>query len=279
LFRHFVVAQTQFSDKTVCGPKQGADAVKNCDPTSQDSSGVAAAAVHKRELRKNLLKALLLAVFLVTALAVVRFSPLGAYLKISNTEVLQARLREFSNLAPAVFLLAGAFMIMIGTPRSVISILGGIVFGLFWGILLALLAAMLGSTIIFLLTKWLGRPLFKQKVGGYLKVIENHTRADGFLLVLIMRQLPLTSLLINVLLGLTSISLGIFLLGSIVGLLPETIIFALFGSSLQESFALRVSIASSLWVLLIVVVRLFFRRSPLAQSIALKLKAVKSGSG
>jgi uncharacterized membrane protein YdjX (TVP38/TMEM64 family) len=110
-------------------------------------------------------------------------------------------------------------------------------------------------------------------------VIENHTRADGFLLVLIMRQLPLTSLLINVLLGLTSISLGIFLLGSIVGLLPETIIFALFGSSLQESFALRVSIASSLWVLLIVVVRLFFRRSPLAQSIALKLKAVKSGSG
>jgi uncharacterized membrane protein YdjX (TVP38/TMEM64 family) len=94
-----------------------------------------------------------------------------------------------------------------------------------------------------------------------------------------MRQLPLTSLLINVLIGLTSISLGIFLLGSIVGLLPETIIFALFGSSLQERFVLRIAIASSLWIILILIIRLFFRRSPLAQTIALKLKAVKSGNG
>jgi uncharacterized membrane protein YdjX (TVP38/TMEM64 family) len=235
--------------------------------------------LQKKEFQKNLLKAFLLIAILVSALAIVRFSPLGAYLKISNIEMLQAKLHEFSRLAPAIFLVGGAFLITIGTPRSVISILGGLVFGLFWGILLALSAALLGSTAIFLLTKWLGRPLFKQKVGGYLKAIENHTKADGFLLVIIMRQLPLTSLLINVLIGLTSISLGIFLLGSIVGLLPETIIFALFGSSLQERFVLRIAIASSLWIILILIIRLFFRRSPLAQTIALKLKAVKSGNG
>jgi uncharacterized membrane protein YdjX (TVP38/TMEM64 family) len=232
----------------------------------------------KKELKQNLLKAILLAVILVTALAFVRFSPLGEYLKISNIELLQQKIREFRGLAPAVFLIGGALLITLGTPRSVISILGGVVFGLFWGILLALLSALLGSTVIFLLTKWLGRPLFKQKVGKYLKAIEHHTKADGFLLVIIMRQLPLTSLLINVLIGLTSISTGIFLLGSIVGLLPETIIFALFGSSLQESFVLRVSMASSLWIILILIIRLFFRRSPLAQTIARKVKTVKSGN-
>ena len=145
-------------------------------------------------------------------------------------------------------------------------------------LLLALLAALLGSTVIFLLTKSLGRPLFKQKVGGYLKAIENHTKTDGFLLVVIMRQLPLTSLLINVLIGLTSISMSIFLLGSIIGLLPETIIFVLFGSSLQESFVLRVSIASSLWIVFILMIRLMFRRSPLAQTIALKFKTAKPGN-
>ena len=165
-----------------------------------------------------------------------------------------------------------------GVPRAVVSILGGLVFGLLGGILLALSAALLGSSIIFLLTKWLGRPLFKQKVGVYLKAIENHTKTDGFFMVIILRQLPLTSLLVNVLIGLTSISIGIFILGSMVGLLPEIIIFALFGSSLQESFVLRVSIASTLWIILILAVRLFFRRSPLAQSIAQKLKAIKSGN-
>jgi uncharacterized membrane protein YdjX (TVP38/TMEM64 family) len=253
--------------------------VKNIDQGRENSDDATVTNAQKREFQKNLLKAVLLVAFLVTALAIVRFSPLGAYLKISNIEMLQTKLHEFSRLAPAVFLVGGAFLITIGTPRSVISILGGLVFGLFWGILLALLAALLGATVIFLLTKWLGRPLFKQKVGGYLEAIENHTKADGFLLVVIMRQLPLTSLLINVLIGLTSISMGIFLLGSIVGLLPETIIFALFGSSLQERFVLRVAIASSLWIVLILVIRLFFRRSPLAQTIALKLKAVKSGNG
>ena len=133
--------------------------------------------------------------------------------------------------------------------------------------------------MIFGLTKWLGRPLFKQKVGEYLTAIENHTKADGLLLVIIMRQLPLTSLLINVLIGLTSISWAIFMLGSIIGLLPETIIFSLFGSSLQESFILRVSVASSLWIILILAIRLFFRHSPLAQALARKLKAIRPGNG
>lgn len=231
-----------------------------------------------KEFRKNLIKAASLAASLVTVLAILRFSPLGEYLKVSNIEFLQRKLSEFGALAPFVFLFAGALVITLGVPRSVVSILGGLVFGLFWGILLALSAALLGSIMIFLLTKWLGRPLFKQKVGRYLKAIENHTKANGFLMVIILRQLPLTSLLINVLIGLTSISIGVFILGSIVGLLPEIIIFVLFGSSLQENFVLRVSIASTLWIILILAARLFFRRSPLAQSLARKIKAATSSN-
>lgn len=233
----------------------------------------------KDELRENLIKAIILAVFLITVLSIVRFTGLSEYLNISNVDVLQQKLSRFDSLAPLIFLIGGAFVITLGVPRAVVSILGGLAFGLFWGILLALSAALLGSVIIFLLTKWLGRPLFKQKVGRYLAVIENHTRTDGFLMVIILRQLPLTSLLINILIGLTSISIGIFLLGSIVGLLPETIIFALYGSSLQENFVLRISIASTLWIILILVVRLFFKSSPLAQSVVQKIKSIRSGHG
>jgi uncharacterized membrane protein YdjX (TVP38/TMEM64 family) len=254
------------------------NAVKISDPGHKTIDDDAETTTQEKELQKNILKATLLVVILVASLALVRFSPLGEFLKISNIELLQQKIHEFGGLAPGVFLIGGALLITLGTPRSVISILGGVVFGLLWGILLALLSALLGSFIIFLLTKWLGRPLFKQKVGKYLKAIEHHTKTDGFLLVIIMRQLPLTSLLINVLIGLTSISTSIFVLGSIVGLLPETIIFALFGSSLQQSFVLRVSIASSLWIVLIIAIRLFFRHSALAQTIARKVKTVKSSS-
>jgi uncharacterized membrane protein YdjX (TVP38/TMEM64 family) len=275
-----MVSQTLFSHQTIFPAKRGCNVVTIFDPgrqTAEQNPGKSTP--EKRELRKNLFKAILLAALLITVLGIVRFSPLAEQLRVSNMAVLQQKLSEFGGLAPVIFLVGGAFVITLGVPRAVVSILGGLVFGLLGGILLALSAALLGSSIIFLLTKWLGRPLFKQKVGRYLKAIENHTKTDGFFMVIILRQLPLTSLLINVLIGLTSISMGIFILGSIVGLLPEIIIFALFGSSLQESFVLRVSIASTLWIVLILGVRLFFRRSPLAQSIAQKLKAIKSGKG
>ena len=222
--------------------------------------------------RSNIFKALLLAIFLVASLALVRFSPLGDYLKIANIDVLQQKLDEFQGWAPMVFLLGGAVLITLGAPRSLISILGGIVFDLFWGIVLAMAAALLGSIVIFWLTKLLGRPLFKQKVEHYLSAIDTQSRTSGFLIVILLRQLPLTCILVNVLIGLTSISTGVFLLGSIVGLLPETLIFALFGSSLQSSFVLRVSLASFLLILLALVIKLYYQRSPLAQEISQKLK-------
>ena len=232
----------------------------------------------KEEERKNILKALILGGFLVATFALIHLSPLGDYLKISQIDQLQRKLAEFQSWAPFVFLMGGAVLITVGTPRSLISISGGILFGLYWGMFLALGAALLGSTVLFLLTKMLGRPLFKQKVGPYLKIIENHSKTNGFLMVVLMRQLPLTCILINVLIGLTSISTGIFLLGSIVGLLPEIVIFTLFGSSLQENFAWRVSLAACLLILLALVLKICIQRSSLAQELLKKLKRSRTKS-
>jgi len=217
------------------------------------------------------IKALVLAAFLVAAFTLVRFSPVGEYLQVSNVSNLQQKLAAFHDWAPFVFMLAAALLIALGVPRSLISVLGGMVFGLFWGVMLSMLAALGGSVVIFLLTRWLGRPLFNQKVGPYLTVIEQHYSRHGFLLVVLLRQLPLTCSLVNVLIGLTSVSINVFLLGSAVGLLPETVIFALLGSSLQESFVLRISIAAFLLVFLALAIKLYYDRSPLASELKQKL--------
>lgn len=230
----------------------------------------------KAEIRRNVLKALLLAGLLAAALALVRFSPLGDYLKISNIGLLQQTLAQFQCWAPLVFLLGGAVVISLGAPRSLISVLGGVIFGLWSGVLLALAAALLGSVGIFMLTKRLGRPLFKQKIGSYLEIIEAQSRENGFMVVILLRQLPLTCILVNVLIGLTPISTGTFLLGSIVGLLPETIIFALFGSSLQQSFILRVSLASFLLVLFVLIGKIYYQRSQLGRAVAKQFRNGRS---
>jgi uncharacterized membrane protein YdjX (TVP38/TMEM64 family) len=163
-----------------------------------------------------------------------------------------------------------------GVPRSIFSVLGGMVFGFLTGTFLAIAAAFAGSVVIICLTRFLGRPLFHQKIGRRLKAIEGRLENNGFLVVLILRQLPLPGILVNVLIGLSSINSVAFILGSLLGLMPEAAIFALFGSSVQKDFALRISMASLFMILLVLVVKFYFRRSPLARELSQKLTMDKT---
>jgi len=214
------------------------------------------------------MKALILLIFLAGCLALIRFSPLRDYLQVARIDLLRDRLASLHGWAAVVFAGGGAVMIAMGAPRSAHSILGGMVFGFLEGTALSLAAAMLGSTVVFRVTRRLGRPLFRQKVGPYLKALDGRMEKEGFLTVVLLRQLPLTCMLVNVLIGLTAISTRAFLLGSIVGLLPEAAIFSLFGSSVREGFVLRISAALILLVFLIIVVRVHLRRSSLARKLS-----------
>ncbi len=216
-------------------------------------------------------KPLILTIVLASSLAIIHLSPLGHYLAPSNIHVLKDRLAGFHALAPIIFLAAGAVIVAMGAPRSIISILGGMVFGFLGGTLLSLAAALLGSIAIFWLTRALGRPLFCQRAGQRLKALEGHIEQNGFLVVILLRQLPLTCMLVNVLIGLTSVNTIIFILGSVVGLLPEAAIFSLFGSSVRGSFVLRVSMASFFLILFVLFLRIYYRSSPFAKELSQKL--------
>jgi uncharacterized membrane protein YdjX (TVP38/TMEM64 family) len=66
------------------------------------------------------------------------------------------------------------------------------------------------------------------------------------------------------------------MLGSLLGLIPEAAIFALFGSSVRDDFALRISLASLSLIVLIIVIKIYFRRSPLARELSQKLTRDKT---
>lgn len=221
-----------------------------------------------REDRSAVLRALLLATLVAGAFALARISPLADYLSASYLSELQGELAVFRRGTPVVFLLGGSGLIALGAPRSMISALAGTVFGLFWGVVLAMAATLLGSAPVFALTKLLGRPLFGRSVDKQLKIVEGCTKTGGLLIVVLLRQLPLTCMFVNILMGLTSIPMRVFIVGSVIGFLPETIIFALFGSSVHGNFVLRVSLASMLLVLLALGIRIYCRNSGLARAVA-----------
>lgn len=239
------------------------------EPFSEPDSG-------KRENIRDIIKTLLLIILLIGSLTVLRLSPLWYYLDPSHISLLQDKLAGFRSMAPFVFFAGGALLIAMGVPRTIFSILGGMVFGFLTGTFLAIAAAFAGSVVIIWLTRFLGRPLFHQKIGHRLKAIEGRLENNGFLVVLILRQLPLPSILVNVLIGLSSINSTAFIFGSLLGLIPEAAIFALFGSSVREDFALRISLASLSLIVLIIVIKIYFRRSPLARELSQKLTRDKT---
>ncbi|MBW1680742.1 MAG: TVP38/TMEM64 family protein [Deltaproteobacteria bacterium] len=233
-------------------PSEGTEAGVRAD---EDSTG------------RDLAKTLILAAVIVSALAFMRISPLGRYLNPREIGALQVRLLAFGHWAPVIFLAGGGAVIALGAPRSIVSLLGGMVFGPLWGTCLALGAALLGSVPVFLLTRWLGRPLFHKKVGPYLEIVRAGDTVNGLFLVFLLRQLPLACIVVNVLIGLTSVSVTVFLAGSTAGLLPEAFIFALFGGSLRHAFLWRVTTASVCLVALVLIMRAVYRRSELARGI------------
>jgi uncharacterized membrane protein YdjX (TVP38/TMEM64 family) len=230
----------------------------------------------KKETTRDIIKTLLLVIVIAGSLAAVRFSPIWYYLDRSHIYILREELTAFHSLAPFVFLAGGALIIAMGVPRTIISILGGMVFGFLSGTILATAAAFAGSVVVIWVTRVLGHPLFHQRIGHRLKAIEGHLRNNGFALVLILRQLPLPSMLINVLIGLSSIKTSAYVLGSVIGLVPEAAVFALFGSSVREDFALRISLASLCLIVLIIVIKIYFRRSPLARELSQRLTRDKT---
>jgi len=240
------------------------DAPEVQDPFAQPVS-------ERRENTRDIIKTLLLVAVIAGSLAAVRFSPVWYYLDRSHIYILREELTAFHSLAPFVFLACGALVIAMGVPRTIISILGGMVFGFLSGTILATAAAFAGSVVVIWITRVLGHPLFHQRIGHRLKAIEGHLRNNGFVLVLILRQLPLPSMLINVLIGLSSIRTSAYVLGSMIGLVPEAAVFALFGSSVRGDFALRVSLASLCLIALIIVIKIYFRKSPLARELSQKL--------
>ncbi len=202
---------------------------------------------------RNIGRILLLALVLSSVLAIVHFSGLKEYLHPDKIPLLQEKLAALPEfMGRLLFIAGGALVIVCGLGRSAVSLVSGVLYGPVWGAVYSVLAALSGSIVIFAFFRLLGRPLFLDRISGYVEKADKLVARNGFLAVILIRQLPLACLLVNILLALTRVSLVEFVCGSVVGFLPEAIVFALYGSSAQSGFFSKVAIASILLVVVVI---------------------------
>jgi len=124
-----------------------------------------------------------------------------------NTSAITSAIENAGNAAPFIFALIYILGSIFFLPGSVLTLLGGALFGPVMGTFINLTAATIGAMISFLISRFLAADWVTQKTGGKLKQIINGVENEGWRFVAFTRLVPLFPFnLLNYALGLTKIS-------------------------------------------------------------------------
>ena len=118
---------------------------------------------------------------------------------------------------------------------AVMTVAGGAVFGLAWGLLLVSFASSVGATIAMLISRTLLGDWVQKRYGEQLHSINAGLEKDGAFYLFSLRMVPLFPFfVINLVMGLTPLPAWRFYWVSQVGMLAGTVVFVFAGTQLAE---------------------------------------------
>jgi len=148
-----------------------------------------------------------------------------------------------------LFLCVAGLATAVALPRHVVSFLGGYAFGVVLGTLLGLIGTLLGCVVTFFYARVIGRPLVSARLGARVQRIEDFLAAHPFWMTVLIRLLPVgNNFATNLAAGVSRVPAIPFLLGSLLGYVPQTLVFALAGSGVDVGAAWRIGIAVALFL-------------------------------
>ncbi|MDW7747985.1 TVP38/TMEM64 family protein [Halomonas sp.] len=148
-------------------------------------------------------------------------------------------------LGPLLLLLLMMLAVVVGPiPTLPVTAAAGLAFGLLPGVLLSIIGAMTGAMIAFTLARLLGRDALRARLPtNPLFGIQGSQRLL-FLTVLVTRLVPIFSFaLVSYAAGVTAITATRFALGTVIGMLPMTLVFASLGRAFELHPLLSVTAA------------------------------------
>jgi len=148
-----------------------------------------------------------------------------------------------------LFVAVGFLFTAAGLPRQIICFLGGYAFGFTHGTALGLLATTLGCIAAFSYARILGRDFVASRFPRRVRKIDDFLRDNPLSMTLLIRLLPVGSNLVtNLAAGVSSVRIAPYVAGSVLGYLPQTIIFSLIGSGIALDPELRIGVSVLLFV-------------------------------
>ncbi|PCJ29284.1 MAG: hypothetical protein COA94_01980 [Rickettsiales bacterium] len=121
---------------------------------------------------------------------------------------------------------------------TLMTLVGGFLFGQTIGTIAVVTAASLGGCIIFSGVRLVSKNITNKRLGKWIKQMQQGFAENAFLYMLTVRLIPIFPfVIVNLVAGILQIRFRDFFLGTLLGIIPSSFIYVSIGVSLQELLA------------------------------------------
>jgi uncharacterized membrane protein YdjX (TVP38/TMEM64 family) len=169
-----------------------------------------------------------------------RLTPLGELLSLESLarhrEALAGFVARNAVAAAAIFVLAYVTVVAFSLPgATAMTIAGGLLFGAALGTALAVVAATIGATLVFLLARRIFGADALERLGPRAEKLARGLQREAGSYLLVLRLVPLFPFfLVNLVPAFAGVRLPVFAATTFLGIIPGTAVFALAGAGLGE---------------------------------------------
>ncbi|MEL6493951.1 MAG: TVP38/TMEM64 family protein [Cyanobacteria bacterium J06623_7] len=218
-----------------------------------------------RQLRQLVINPKFIAVVITAAVIIVLclFTPLKA---VFNPFLFKDFIQQYEGYVEVIFIAIYTILTVFGVPGTVLTIVGGSLFGIWYGTVISIISATLGALCSF----WAARYLFRdmaQRQFSQSKRLTKYQEAvlkQPFSFVLTTRLIPISPFnLVNYLFGLTSIDWWDYAKATFIGVIPGSFAYTWIGHSGEMAMKGedRISIFFALsFLALLSVIPIFYKR-------------------
>ena len=152
----------------------------------------------------------------------------------AQLESIQSFKNENFELSLLLYFVIYSLTVALSIPGAVIlTLVGGAVYGVFWGTLVASFASSIGATLAFFASRILLRDWVLGRFGKFFEAISKGIEREGVFYLFALRMVPLFPFfVVNLLMGLTNIRATSFYIVSQIGMLLGTVVYVNAGSQL-----------------------------------------------
>jgi uncharacterized membrane protein YdjX (TVP38/TMEM64 family) len=159
------------------------------------------------------------------------FTPLKV---VFNPFLFKDFIQQYEGYVEILFIAIYTGLTVIGVPGTVLTIVGGSLFGIWYGTIISVISATFGALCAFWTARYLFRDLAQRKLSQSKRLTKYQTAVlkQPFSFVLTTRLIPISPYnLVNYLFGLTSINWFDYTLATFIGVIPGSFAYTWIGKS------------------------------------------------